>query len=1706
MSENKPVNTTRSSVLSRLGRLFLKILLVIFILLLLVIVLVQTPFIQNIAREKAQDYLSGKLKTKVVLGRLYIGFPQTVELGNVYIEDLQKDTLLSGKSLKVNINMWKLLHSDIAINKIELEGITAKIKRQLPDTSFNFQFIVDAFAGTQKAVPQKTDTSALKISLDNLLLNKVRLVYNDIVTGNDMEVWIEHSNTNIDKLDPTHMLYSVPLIEMTGVRARVYQNKPLQTPEENTKAIKKTGQPNPLQLALKKINLTDIVFDYQNSVSALYSNIQLGELKGDVRAFDLNKQLILLNEIQLNKTTATVRIGKQKTAEVLSKKAAPIVDSADAGWRLMVANTSLQDNNIQFDDDSKMKLAKGMDFAHIKATKFTIEIKDLKYSKDSIAGNITKGSMQEQSGFALNSFHTNFLYAANQAWLKDLSIQTPGSSIQRSLVVSYPSIEAVQKDPSKMNIDVDLQNSKIQVKDILIFAPFLNKEPAFKNNNAVLLVNSRIKGSMANLTIPVFQFSGLQNTKMDISGTIQNATDAKKIHADLVIKNFSSSRKDIMSLVPPKTLPSNIVLPEKFSLSGKFKGGMKAIETDLKLNSDLGDATVKGTASQFTDKRNALYDLAVTLNKVNLGVLLKDTAKTFGIVTASFTAKGKGYDPQYANAKLHGIVRSAELKQYNYQNLVMDASIANQQLKAVADIRDPNIALSLDAKGNFATKYPAVQLTMKIDTLRTLPLHLTTDTLFYQGNLTADFPATNPDSLMGNLLVTKSVLINNKTRIPMDTVQIAAGKTDSGQFVHVRSDIVKLQLNGKYKLTQMGSVFQQAMEPYFSRVADSSLVKTDPYDFTITGTIINKPLLKALVPQLDSLKDVTLQSHFSSDNGWQARVQAPLIINGANKINNLQLNAATQKDKLFVNASVANIQSGTSLNVYATSLTAAIANNKIDFTLLNKDKTSKDKYRLSGLLEQPSKGQYAFSLKSDSLMLNYDKWNINTDNKIVYDGNGVNISKFELGKDNQLLSLNSTSPAPDAPVDVTFKDFRLSTLSAFIKQDSLFIDGTLNGKAELSDLMKQPSFTSDLTVNNLAMSKDTLGDLRMQVNNTKANTFAADVQLSGHGNDVQLKGDYYMKPNNQSSFDLTADIRQLQLHTLEGATNQAIRDATGMVNGKLSITGNLDKPQVNGDINFNKTRFNLGMLNSYFSIDQEKIAFSPEGIHFDTFTIADSSGNKAVLDGMAYTSDFQHYKFDLTARARDFHALNTTKKNNKIYYGQLFFTTNLSIKGTEAAPVIDGSLTINDKTKLTVVLPQREPGIEEREGIVKFVNANAPPTDFVLMNSYDSLNQATATGMDVSVNIEVKKEAELSLVIDEGNGDLLNVRGEALLNAGIDPSGKITLTGSYEMESGSYDLTFNLLKRKFDIQKGSKITWKGEPTEAEVDLTAVYIANTAPLDLVKDQLEGSIATIRNTYLQKLPFEVDLKMKGALLKPDITFDILLPDNKNYNVSKNIIELVNQKLTELRKEPSELNKQVFALLLLTRFVTENPFQSSGSSMTAASFARASVSKILTEQLNQLATDLIKGVDINFDVVSQDDDYSSGERASKTDLNVALSKRLLNDRLTVTVGSNFELEGAQNTGAQTSNIAGNVAVDYQLSKDGRYLLRAYRKNDYQGIIEGYIIETGIGFILTVDYNRFREIFQTAKQKARLRAERKAKQKENTPQKAETKTGSNE
>jgi hypothetical protein len=345
-------------------------------------------------------------------------------------------------------------------------------------------------------------------------------------------------------------------------------------------------------------------------------------------------------------------------------------------------------------------------------------------------------------------------------------------------------------------------------------------------------------------------------------------------------------------------------------------------------------------------------------------------------------------------------------------------------------------------------------------------------------------------------------------------------------------------------------------------------------------------------------------------------------------------------------------------------------------------------------------------------------------------------------------------------------------------------------------------------------------------------------------------------------------------------------------------------------------------------------------------------------------------------------------------------------------------------------------------------------------------------GLDVAATIETDTAAQLNLIVNDLTGDILSMRGRADLAAGIDRSGKISLTGNYELNSGYYELSFEFIRRRFDIQKGSTVTWTGDPTQAIVDVTAIYIATTAPINLVAPQLGESTASL-NRFKQRLPFNVMLYLNGQIMEPVISFDIQMP--QGYAAAW---KEVDEKLIQVRRDQAELTKQVFALLLLGRFVQENPFQDAGAGVSIARLARESVSRVITEQLNQWANELLPGFGLSFGVVSMED-YSTGDLRNRTDLNVSLTRQMFNDRVRVTIGSNFELEGpAGNSPASPSTgFASDVAIDYLLSKDGRYMLRAYRKSIYEVLVEGQVVESGLRFILTMDYDHFRELFRRRK-----------------------------
>jgi hypothetical protein len=225
-----------------------------------------------------------------------------------------------------------------------------------------------------------------------------------------------------------------------------------------------------------------------------------------------------------------------------------------------------------------------------------------------------------------------------------------------------------------------------------------------------------------------------------------------------------------------------------------------------------------------------------------------------------------------------------------------------------------------------------------------------------------------------------------------------------------------------------------------------------------------------------------------------------------------------------------------------------------------------------------------------------------------------------------------------------------------------------------------------------------------------------------------------------------------------------------------------------------------------------------------------------------------------------------------------------------------------------------------------------------------------------------------------------------------------------------------------------------------------------------------------------------------MKPEIAFELDMPEKDQGALDGQVYTRIKQ----INQVPSELNKQVLGLLVLNRFISENPFDQldSQSGSAAEDIARKSVSKIVSQQLNNLAGSLIKGFDVNFDLQSENAYNDQGSRSESTNLKVDVSKRLFSDRLTVSVGSNIGISGAQTQNQNASSIIGDVSAEYTLTKDGRYRVRAYQRSLTETVVQGQIVETGLTFMLVMDYNEFREIFRKApkeKKQERIRKDNK-------------------
>lgn len=1660
-------------ILNKYVRKSLKVLLwVIASIIILVVALalsLNIPAVQNFVKGKAINYLKNKTKTEVSLESIKIALPKDVVLNKFYIEDRKGDTLLYAEKLAVDISLFKLLKNTVEINNIELKNIRANVKRINPDTTFNFSFLVDAFMSDQKKPEEKVDkdtTSALKFSVDKVSFEDIGITYRDDVAGNDVKLYLGAFKTRLKTFDLANQHYVIRDLALNNTSLRYLQQKPLtQLVQHLTNSVdssqKETGK-LPL-IEVENFAFNNVKVNYDDQVSTTKAVADVNELGLVNLKVDLTNSKYTVEDAKLNKSNILFAFKPAPSNDLKKVKDTVVPEKSALG--LMIKNISLAENNVQFDNLGAKAAAKGMDFNHLKITGLNFGAGDVSYGADGIKANVKNGSLKEKSGFALNELKGNAVYNDKQIKLSNFILKTPNTSIENATELNFTSMDDLTKHPERVKLALSLKNTSIGLKDAGYFSDAI---PANYRNEKIK-INADVNGYLNNLNIPRLQISGLKNTQIDISGTAKGLPDINKTYLNLNIKKLYVTKSDILVAVPKKSLPPSIELPNVINAKGKFTGSMTDFNTNMNIQTDMGGAIL--TAAMKGPKGRESYKANVNLNNFNVGRLLKMQPK-LGRVTVKADVAGIGLDPKKINAKFNARVLSAYYNKYTYRNLNLAGTYANQNVAIKGSMPDSNANFALNAKASLGGKYPSVKADLNLKQLNLQALNFSPTVLSAAGLVKVDLTTADADYLNGSVDVTGLQLVKDAQRINVDTISVRAKTTETASELTLKSEILSAKIDGKYQLTKVSNAIINEINKYY---AFGEVTKIPDQRLRFFVQVYDSKLLKQFVPELTVFK----QSQFyglidTQKDSLQIKGNFPQVVYGDFKVDTTVLNINNDNNKLTYGLTVKSLQSP-SIALFNTEVSGDAANNNLGVNIFLRDRQLKNKYVIGGNFQSINK-DFKFSLDPQKLLLDYQKWVVSQDNYIQFGASGILVNQFQISNSGQSLSINSNPTQPNAPLNIEFKDFQLETLTKFAETDTTLVGGRLNGTANVKDLASTPKFEANLTIDQLRYQKDQLGTLRLAVNNNTQNAFEVNVALSGV-HELRVNGFYYTAP--QSALDLTVNIDKIEMKNIESLSQGQLKNGTGTLTGALSVKGALTAPKILGDLTFNNAGINVAYVNSYFRLPNEKISFTNEGIAFNNFTLIDSLNQKAIIDGKVYTTDFKNYRFGLDIRMDNFRAINSTAADNEMIYGTVFLTSNIKVRGDLNQPDVNMTVNVNKGTKFFFALPANDPAVIDQEGIVQFIDADAPPFNGQRALKVDSISKSPVKGINLVAAVKVDPEAELNVVVDPANGDALNIKGDADLNATMDPSGKISLTGRYEVVDGSYNLSVGPLgKKEFRIVKGSTIIWTGEPTTANVNLSAMYEVNAAPIDLLNQPDLVQAKT-------KMPFQVYLMMKGELLKPIISFKIDLPENER---ATEIGSLAYTRLQNVNRDESELNKQVFALLALNRFIANNPFQSlAGGGGGVSTLARSSVSKLLTEQLNNLTSDLIQGVDLNFGVNSSED-YSTGSLQQKTDLEVGLSKKLLNDRLTVTVGSSFALEGPQAPGEKSTDIAGNVNVEYALSADGRYRLRAYRRNQNDVIVQGQIIETGLGFTLVVDYNKFREIFQKKRNRRIRNIEQKA------------------
>ena len=1323
-----------------------------------------------------------------------------------------------------------------------------------------------------------------------------------------------------------------------------------------------------------------------------------------------------------------------------------------SGAKVNIAEININDALFRYNDEKKKdSITPGFDSRH-----FSLSIPEVLAQNFKIIGDTTQFdvlSLQAtdiKTKLKVEQLKTFFRLSQNSMEFLGLNLKAGKSVVTDTIIFKYKSQQDLSDFTNKVNLKAHLTNTILFPEDVALFAP---KISLLKNP---LHLNGTLSGRLNKL---FYKHMNIEYGNTILNGSVE-MDGLPNIKETFINLKLSKSKIDIrdFAFVIPEVSYTRLAPLETFILNGTFSGYITDFVARGDFEGPLGkivsDINLK-VNEENVDK--STYEGNINLTGFELGKYLKDTL-TYQKASLAGRIKGKGLTELSADFLLAGSISSVGIRGYNYQNILTDAHFSKQYFQGVLKINDPNLELNATGSIDFRKGKNLVNIVAKIDTVYLQPLIHSKKNIFIQSNVDIDTRGLQLDSLFGEATLSKTTIQYDDESLTFDSVHVISATDGNNRKLTLRSSLLDVNLEGEYYYSTLFNDLQNLFKEFYLNLKNDKssteqyysqkLKSSQEYSASIRVTLHNiNPIIDLADINLHLSPNTYMEGKFL--NGYTSIMDIHTKVDSIKYENMLALNNDIEftgskiRDSTNVLAMLTINSEKQIVNGFSTQhlLAEGIWNDDhIDVGIDFDQKESDNLVRLKAEIDFLADSTKIKILPSRIRALKKE-WLINQKNYTLLSGQEIYIHHLELHHDDESILVDGKiSRQPEEKLLLSLRNLNLDILNTISTEK---FSGYLNGHVEGRNLYKDPYLQNNISITNFTINDFLIGDITgANAWNQEDRVFDINLFIDRLGKrTVNLIGNYDpIKEKDPLAVD--AKFQSLHLKILEPLLKDVFSEMDGILTGTYHVIGTFTQPKITGDGLIEGGQIMVNYLRSKYSFNGV-LALSPNQIIFKEFELIDAFKNKGKLDGYIAHRNFNKFRINLDGIFKNFQVLNTTTKDNSLFYGQAYATGNLNIFGPTSN--LKFSATARTEKNTRIFIPIKGTGNVGEKDFIRFTDF----TNSIKSSALIPVKKRESSGITMDLNIDITPDAYGEIIFDLKAGDIIRGRGKGNLHVLLDTKGDFNMFGSLEFTQGAYNFTlYDIINKEFSVKPGSRISWFGDPYQGNMNITASYRQLTSFAPILSDQTYATFPQIKRKY----PAEVWLKLEGLMLSPQINFDIVaqnLPDNLIVEDKPPVRLQFEFNAFKAKLDEQELKRQVFSLIVLKRFSPPDAFNTSGTLSN-------SVSELLSNQLSHWLTQVDQNLEINLDLGTLD------QEAFNT-FQLRLSYSFLNGRLRVTRDGTI--------------AAGDWTIDYLLTPDGKLKVKMYSRSNYNQLTNSLstqtAITTGFSLLYTENFNNLKDLW---------------------------------